>query len=50
MQKKSVHSTYSFMRQSILESRGQTSHTHVNYYQHAKNQAISLIESGDMLD
>ena len=51
-----------FEMQSILESRDQSDHNMltpkcfeqllicVNLYQHAKNQAISLICSGDMVD
>ena len=51
--------------QSILESREQTSHTHfwpcptkktdqllilINLYQHAKNETVSSIYSGEMID
>ena len=58
--KKSAYSIDSFLRyvQSVLESCDQTGHTqllfyqlliYLNLHQHAKNQAISLICSGDMV-
>ena len=45
-EKKSVHSVYSFLRYNQLQSPM----TFKNMYQHAENQAISLICSGDMVD
>ena len=36
--------------QPILESCDQAAHPYVNLCQHVKNQAISLICSGDMVD
>ena len=34
---------------SVLESCNQIDHTHLNWYQHAKNEAMSLICSGDFI-
>ena len=59
--KKSVHSIYSFLRYSQFLSPVTRLAMpipkffdqlliYVNLYQHAKNQAISLICSGDMVD
>ena len=64
--RKSVHSINSFLKQPMLEFCDQTGHTHflimpiqnildqlliyVDLYQHAKNQAISLICSGYIVD
>ena len=63
MQKISLFQPLILGKHSILESRNQIDHTHfwsfppiklsirffffLNWYQHAKNQAISLICSGD---
>ena len=59
MQKKSVYSICLFLRQSILESLLATPMPNqkffdqllilVNLNQHVKNQAVSLICSGDMV-
>ena len=56
--KKLVHSIYSFLKYSHFKSPITTLTwkffdqllIYVNLYQHAKNQAISFICSGDMID
>ena len=60
MQKISLFNLFIIELQSILESHDQTGHAplkifyqlliYVNLHEHAKNQAISLICSGDMVD